>query len=83
MMWQPLLLTTAIVMTLVLLFVSFSCILGELKRLGDLEYEVPSQCVQQRTAEDSKPQVLANICLKINAKVGGVNNAIVSHLRFE
>jgi eukaryotic translation initiation factor 2C len=32
-------------------------------------------------ARDSNPQVLANICLKINAKVGGVNNAIVPKLR--
>jgi eukaryotic translation initiation factor 2C len=56
-------------------------IYSELKRLGDLIYEIPTQCVKERVARDSNPQVLANICLKINAKVGGVNNAIVPKLR--
>lgn len=55
---------------------------GEVKRLGDLEYETPTQCVQQRIAQECKSQVLANVCLKINAKLGGVNVAITSRLRF-
>lgn len=39
---------------------------GELKRLGDLEHEIPSQCVVDKIAKDSKPQVLSNLCLKID-----------------
>ncbi|XP_062507547.1 protein argonaute-2-like [Corticium candelabrum] len=51
-------------------------IYSELKRLGDLEHEIPSQCVVDKIAKDSKPQVLSNLCLKINAKLGGINVAV-------
>ncbi|XP_062520614.1 protein argonaute-2-like [Corticium candelabrum] len=58
-------------------------IYSELKQLGDLDYEIPTQCVVERTAKESNLQVLSNLCLKINAKLGGVNVVVPEILRFK
>jgi eukaryotic translation initiation factor 2C len=44
--------------------------------LGDLVHAIPTQCVQLKRAQECKPQVLANICLKVNAKLNGTNFVI-------
>ena len=54
---------------------------NELKYLGDLELRVPTQFILKSTVtgRDNKgpnDQVLHDICLKINHKLGGVNHAL-------
>ncbi|BHF75221.1 hypothetical protein SprV_0501831600 [Sparganum proliferum] len=51
---------------------------SEIKRLGDLEIGLKTQCVKSQTL--GKPNVFPNLLLKINGKLGGVN-WIVNDLR--
>ena len=49
---------------------------SEVKRVGDSVIGIPTQCVQVKLVLQAKPQVCANISLKINAKLGGTNHVI-------
>ena len=52
---------------------------GYVKKAGDLDSTITTQRVQQKnvTGKDYPDQsTMANICLKLNAKLGGVNNVI-------
>ena len=54
---------------------------GDLKYLGDTIFKIPTQFVMKNniSGKDNKgpsDQVLHNICLKINHKLGGVNHAL-------
>ena len=49
---------------------------AEIKRVGDSVVGVPTQCVQLKLVQQAKPQVCANISLKINSKLGGINQVI-------
>lgn len=49
---------------------------SEIKRVGDNVIGIPTQCVQSKLVQQAKPQVCANISLKINSKLGGVNHVI-------
>ncbi|XP_067047295.1 protein argonaute-2-like [Acropora muricata] len=49
---------------------------SEVKRVGDSVIGIPTQCVQVKFVQQVKPQVCANILLKINAKLGGTNHVI-------
>uniref|UniRef100_A0A671N719 Protein argonaute-4-like n=1 Tax=Sinocyclocheilus anshuiensis TaxID=1608454 RepID=A0A671N719_9TELE len=40
-----------------------------------------TQCVQVKNVVKTSPQTLSNLCLKINAKLGGINNVLVPHQR--
>lgn len=57
-----------------------------IKRVGDLDLRLTTQCVQERNVK-GKPgfgpdeSTMANICLKLNAKLGGVNNLIARDSR--
>ncbi|KAJ2343044.1 hypothetical protein GGF43_005792, partial [Coemansia sp. RSA 2618] len=43
---------------------------------------IQTQCMQARHAEKKSPQYCANLCLKINAKLGGTNQGLTpSHLQ--
>ena len=48
----------------------------EIKRVGDNVLGIATQCVQIRQAQQAKPQVCANLSLKINSKLGGINHVI-------
>lgn len=48
----------------------------EIKRVGDNVLGIATQCVQVRQAQQAKPQVCANLSLKINSKLGGINHVI-------
>ena len=54
---------------------------SEIKRVGDNVVGIPTQCVQQKHVQQAKPQVCANISLKINSKLGGINHVIDSSVR--
>ncbi|CAN0333185.1 unnamed protein product, partial [Ectocarpus sp. 12 AP-2014] len=46
---------------------------GEIKLASDTVLGIPSQCVLLKHVHTAKIQYLANLCLKINAKLGGRN----------
>ena len=46
-------------------------IYAEVKRVGDNVLGIPTQCVRIKQVEGAKPQVCANLSMKINAKLGG------------
>ena len=54
---------------------------SEVKRVGDNVVGIPTQCVQQKQVQQAKRQVCANISLKINSKLGGINHIIDPSVR--
>uniref|UniRef100_A0A8C3QYB0 Protein argonaute-1 n=1 Tax=Cyanoderma ruficeps TaxID=181631 RepID=A0A8C3QYB0_9PASS len=54
---------------------------AEVKRVGDTLLGMATQCVQVKNVVKTSPQTLSNLCLKINAKLGGINNVLVPHQR--
>uniref|UniRef100_A0A0P5QUR0 Argonaute-2 n=1 Tax=Daphnia magna TaxID=35525 RepID=A0A0P5QUR0_9CRUS len=54
------------------------------KRVGDLDIKITTQCIQQKNVQGRNgpdPSTMANICLKLNAKLGGINNLIARDFR--
>ncbi|CAB4425198.1 unnamed protein product [Rhizophagus irregularis] len=49
---------------------------AEIKRVCDTVIGVATQCIQSRHIFSAKKQYCANICLKINVKLGGMNSFI-------
>ncbi|KAH9943477.1 argonaute-like protein [Epithele typhae] len=43
------------------------------KHFGDCTQGVATQCVKSSKSSRAKPQYFANVCLKINVKLGGIN----------
>ena len=54
---------------------------AEVKRVGDTLLGLATQCVQSKNVVKTSPQTLSNLCLKINVKLGGVNNILVPSIR--
>ncbi|OAF70228.1 Protein argonaute 1 [Intoshia linei] len=54
---------------------------AEIKRLGDINTGIATQCVQAKNVNRTSPQTLSNLCLKINVKLGGINNIIQPGVR--
>ena len=54
---------------------------AEVKRVGDTLIGLATQCVQAKNVNKTTPQTLSNLCLKINVKLGGVNNILVPSAR--
>ncbi|KAK3860034.1 hypothetical protein Pcinc_033884 [Petrolisthes cinctipes] len=46
------------------------------KKVGDREVKVVTQCVQEGNVDKCAPPTVGNILLKINAKLGGTNNVL-------
>lgn len=55
---------------------------AEVKRVGDTVLGMATQCVQVKNVQKTTPQTLSNLCLKINVKLGGVNNILLPQGRF-
>ncbi|CAH1761647.1 8916_t:CDS:10 [Entrophospora sp. SA101] len=47
---------------------------AEIKRVCDTEIGVATQCIQSKNMLAPKKQYCANVCLKINVKLGGMNS---------
>lgn len=60
-----------------------SLLIAEVKRVGDTLLGMATQCVQVKNVVKTSPQTLSNLCLKINVKLGGINNILVPHQRYE
>jgi eukaryotic translation initiation factor 2C len=54
---------------------------AEVKRVGDTLTGLATQCVQSRNVVRATAQTLSNLCLKINVKLGGINNILVPSIR--
>ncbi|XP_015750003.1 PREDICTED: protein argonaute-3-like [Acropora digitifera] len=54
---------------------------AEVKRVGDTALGIATQCVQAKNIAAYKPQTLSNLCLKINAKLGGINSILAPDVR--
>jgi hypothetical protein len=65
------------------LFSFLSLPIAEVKRVGDTLLGMATQCVQVKNVVKTSPQTLSNLCLKINVKLGGINNILVPHQRYE
>ena len=59
-----------------------SVVYREVKKVGDTEIGVPTQCVKQTNVIKANGSTVGNICLKINAKLGGVNHTIIMEGKF-
>ena len=55
---------------------------AEVKRVGDTQIGVATQCVQVRNVTKINLQTLSNLCLKNNVKLGGINSIIVPGIRW-
>ncbi|KAG8695562.1 hypothetical protein FRC11_001404 [Ceratobasidium sp. 423] len=56
-----------------------------IKHFGDVTQGIATQCLKSNKCRGAKPHYWANVCLKINAKLGGVNNILdpnTPNLRF-
>jgi len=51
---------------------------GEVKRAGDNQIGMRTQCVVAGTLKKTDPSTLTNLCLKINVKLGGTNSTTIS-----
>ncbi|XP_033125721.1 protein argonaute-2-like [Anneissia japonica] len=51
-------------------------IYGNIKKAGDSQVGIATQNIQAINAKKASPRTMENICLKINAKLGGINNII-------
>eukprot|EP00795_Rhopilema_esculentum_P001647 gene1647-16114_t len=47
---------------------------AEIKYICDNDLGIQTQCIKGKNAKRPNPQLLANLCMKINAKVGGTNS---------
>jgi len=56
---------------------------GEVKRAGDNQIGMRTQCVVAGTLKKTDPSTLTNLCLKINVKLGGTNSTTVSRLVYD
>lgn len=56
----------------------------KIKQLGDMKLDITTQCCLKNNlfkAEKLNTQVIANLCLKINAKLGGINHVLAKSCR--
>ncbi|RUS16005.1 Piwi domain-containing protein [Endogone sp. FLAS-F59071] len=47
---------------------------ADIKRVSDTVLGIPTQCMQLKHTEFPKKQYCANVCLKVNLKLGGMNS---------
>ncbi|RKP15011.1 Piwi domain-containing protein [Piptocephalis cylindrospora] len=60
----------------VILMNSTSSIYSEVKRTGETLLGIPTQCLLMRNVMRPSKQYLANVCLKVNVKLGGANQVL-------
>jgi len=51
---------------------------AEIKRVADTTLGVSTQCVQAKHTNPPKKQYCANVCLKMNVKLGGINSRLAT-----
>ena len=53
----------------------------KVKRIGDSMYGLATQCIKSKNVIKTTAQMLSNLCLKINAKLGGINTILLPEHR--
>ena len=53
----------------------------EMKHYGDVVYGIRTQCIKASNAKKADMQTMANVCLKINAKLGGTTYILDKGIR--
>jgi eukaryotic translation initiation factor 2C len=53
----------------------------QVKRMGDSVLGIATQCIKSKNVTRTTAQMLSNLCLKINAKLGGINTILVPEMR--
>ncbi len=56
-------------------------VVGQVKRMGDSVLGIATQCIKSKNVTRTTAQMLSNLCLKINAKLGGINTILVPEMR--
>ena len=58
-------------------------IYAEVKRIGDTVMGIATQCIQAKTIKKAgnQAQTFSNIVLKVNVKLGGINNILLPEIR--
>ncbi|XP_035233835.1 protein argonaute-3-like [Stegodyphus dumicola] len=51
-------------------------IYGDVKQAAETEIGLCTQCIKDENVKRCKPALVSNLCQKINAKMGGINNAL-------
>lgn len=51
-----------------------------IKKSCDIRFGVPSQILQSKHVFSASPQYISNVCLKVNAKLGGATAVAKSNL---
>ncbi|PKY52662.1 Piwi-domain-containing protein [Rhizophagus irregularis] len=60
-----------------------SSLYAEIKRVSDTVIGVATQCILSKKAINPKKQYCANVCLKMNVKLGGENSFLIpEHIQF-
>merc|ERR1719309_1964499 len=54
---------------------------AEVKRMGDSVLGLATQCIKSKNVNRTTAQMLSNLCLKINAKLGGINTILAPENR--
>ena len=49
--------------------------------MGDSVLGIATQCIKSKNVTRTTAQMLSNLCLKINAKLGGINTILVPEMR--
>ena len=60
------------------------CLYDKIKQLGDMKLDITTQCCLRSNLfkmDKLNTQVIANLCLKINAKLGGINHVLAKTCR--
>lgn len=53
---------------------------GDIKRMSDTKFGIPSQCIVSKNVSKANAQYCANVCLKINMKLSGKNSILKDQL---
>ena len=51
-----------------------------IKKSCDIRFGVPSQVLQAKHVMSASPQYISNVCMKVNAKLGGATSVAKSQL---
>jgi len=54
---------------------------AEVKRMGDGVLGLATQCIKSKNVTRTTAQMLSNLCLKMNAKLGGINAILAPEVR--
>jgi hypothetical protein len=76
----------SVIFHIMIFIIIFLIFLDLVKRVGDLDLGIPTQCIQLKTVVEIDQldfSVISNICLELNVKLGGTNYRIFPDNRYK